>query len=795
MRRLLESWFMDALYSLRRLAARPAYVSLAVLTLALGAGGTAAVISIVRPLLLAPLPVREESRIGILWHPGDWNEAEYLYLRPDFPGFDGMAAYMETDLTLETPGAPLRLLHGVSSTSELFRVLGARPALGRAFEDGEDRPGAEPVAVLSHQLWKDLGGNSSILGTRLKLAGSSRTVVGVMPRGFWFPDPTVQLWVPASFRPENHVGNYTLVGRIAGGGRMDRMQGPLQGIASRLGQQFQYPAQWDKTKAPSITPLREHLVGSLRPSLLATLVAMALILSMACVNVSALMLGQVGGRSTELAVRTALGADRRRLVQQLVVEAVVLGLLAGTLGAFLASLGFGTLLRALPLGPLARAARLDWSLWAAATLLGIVAATAISLVPAIVIGRGNLASAMGGARTGGQTVRRGRLEAGLVIAQVAVAVLLAAGAGLLLKSVVKLRGIDPGVRVERAAVIDATMPTQLSFDERRRAVLELLPALQGAPGVRWAAAAQKIPLRGTGHSWSLAIEGKPELEATTTYFRIVTRDYFKTLGVPIRQGRDFLPTDREGTERVTVINQALAAKYFPNEDPIGHVIHSGLGTEGEHIVGVVANVAEAYLTDVAVPARYVLYEQVPFAPQQVSFVLTARSADALPSVLRAGRATVEREGHEFAVQDAETLQRVFEEAVGASGQVASLLSLLAGVALLLGAIGVYGMISQFVTRRTRDYGIRMALGLPPRSVLSHVLTRGLGLVGMGSAIGILAALLTTRLLSSLLYGVGAHDPMALAAAVLALLLVGSLAALVPARRASRTDPVSVLREE
>ena len=794
MRRLMESWIMDVRYSFRRLASRPAYVLVAVLTLALGTGGTAAILSIIRPLLFEPLPVSRESELGVLWHDGDWTEEEFLYLRPTLPGFQRMAAYREVDITLDSPGEPLRLLSGIATSAELFDVLGRQPFLGRTFQAGDDLPGAEPVAILSHGLWQELGSESAIIGRPLQLAGISRTVVGVMPPGFWFPNPAIRIWTATPLSPERRSGNYTLLGRIHPTSSMDRMEGPLGAIAGSLKGRFRYLAEWDKTRSPSITPLREYLIGNVRPALLATLVAMALIFSMACVNVAALMLGQVVGRSTELAVRTALGAGRRRLIQQLLIEALLIGALAGAAGALLATFGFQTLIRALPLEALADTARVDGSLYAAAALVALLGALVIALIPAFVVWRGNLHGSLSGMRSGGLSVRGGQLEGGLVVAQVALAVLLAAGAGLLLKSVSNLRGIDPGLRVEGVAVIDAAMPSELSVDERRRSVLDLLPKLQALPEVRAVAATQKLPLRGKGDSWGFTIEGKPELERTTTYFRIVTRDYFKALGVPLRQGRDFQFTDGPSSERVVIINEALAAKYFPGEDPIGRVLNTGLGT-GERVIGIAGNMAEAHLTDEAVPARYMLYDQVPYNPQQVTFVLATASAEALPRMLQAGAAALQRHGRQLALQRAVTMERVFDSAVGATGQVARLLSLLAGIALLLGAVGVYGMISQFVRRRTRDYGIRMALGLSPTRVISHVMGRGVGLIALGSVIGILGALVLTRLLSSLLYGVGASDPVVLTSAVLALLMVGSLATLIPARRASRTNPVSVLKDQ
>ena len=791
---VLESWIMDLRYSARRLVSRPTYTLLTVLTLALGAGGTAAISSVVRALLLSPLPVAHEDEIAVLWMGGSWTEQEFLHFRPSFQGFQRMAAYMPGDQTLDVDGQPLRLLRGISTSAELFDVLGTRPFIGRTFQPGDDVEHAAPTAILSYGLWQELGSNPSIIGRQLRLGGVARTVVGVMPRGFWFPSPTIRIWTAAPLSPERRVGNLTLVGRVVPGAAIEHMEAPLSAIAAELGRQYKYPPEWDKTRAPAVKPLRESLVGDVRTGLLATLAAMALILLIASVNVAALMLGQVSGRGTELAVRTALGAGRRRLVQQVVLEALLIGLLAGVTGAAVASFGFGVLLRALPLGALAETATLDWTVFAAATGFALLAACAVAIIPSIALWRGNLQGAMATMRTGGISGRGGRLEGGLVVAQIAIAVLLAAGAGLLLRSVANLRGINIGIRVDKVAVIDATMPEQLSNEQRHRAVLDMVAVLQSLPNVRASAAAERIPLRGSSDNWGMDVRGKPEFANLVTAFRMITDDYFKAMGIAVHRGRGFIPADRASAERVVVINEALAAKVFPNEDPIGRVLET-FDTRGERIIGVVANVAENTLTDPPVPARYMLYEHVPVMLPATTFVIAGASAEDVPRLLDLGRSAIQRHGHQLAIERTLSMQSVFEDAVGAPGRVAILLSLLAALALLLGAVGVYGMISHFVTRRAREYGIRLALGLSPGHVVRQVLGRGLRLVAGGIAIGVVAALVLTRLLSSMLYGVEATDPRALAGAVAALLGAGALAALIPARRASKTDPAFVLRQQ
>lgn len=790
---MFESWIMDARYAARRLLGRPGYAAIAVLTLALAAGGTAAIFSVVRTVLLDPLPIANEEQVGVLWFSGSWQEQEFLRLRPEFPAFQRMAAYRPEDLTLEFPGTPMRLVPGIAVSSEFFDVLGTGTHLGRTFRAGEDVIGAEPVAVLSHSLWRDLGADPAIVGRPLRLGGVSRTVVGVMPPGFWFPSPTTSIWTAASMDPENRSGRYTLVGRIANGQSIDRMDGPLQALAGTLGANFEYPnPQWDKTRNPSIQSVREFLVGDVRASLLATLAAMSAILLIGCANVASLMLGQLDARATDIAVRAALGANRQRLVQQLAVESLLIGVVAGLGGALLAVVGFEVLVGSLPLGALAENARIDWTVFWASMLAATLAAALVAIVPGVALWRGSrLQSVLSTTRTGGVGSRGGRLEGGLVVTQMALAVLLASGAGLLIRSVTNLRGIDPGLATDGVAVVDATMPVRLTADERRRAILAAVPVLEAVPGVRSVAAAQKLPLRGSGDNWGLTIVGRPPVNATTA-FRMVTPGYFGTLEIPIKRGRDFQPSDREESERVVIINEALAAKFFAGEDPLGKVLQT-FGGAGERIVGIVGNTAEASLTDAPVPARYMLYQQMPIVYNQVSYVLRTDTSRAA-AVLLDARSAIARESSSLAVQQLTTLEHIFSLALGPTGQVVTLLALLAGLALVLGAVGVYGVITHYVVRRSREYGIRIALGQQPRLVIRQVVGRGAALVALGSAIGIVAALGASGLLASLLYGVQPTDPLAMAGAVAVLLAVGVLAAFVPAWRASRTDPAVVLRQ-
>jgi predicted permease len=704
-----------------------------------------------------------------------------------------MAAYRPDDLTLEATSGPMRLLPGTAASSEFFEVLGTRPYLGRTFNPGEDLGGAERVAVLSYSLWRDLGSDAQIVGKPLMLGGVSRTVVGVMPPGFWFPSPATTIWTPAQMNPTNRSGRYTLVGRVAPGHDVERMDGPLQALTARLRASFQYPdPEFDRSRNPSIQPVREFLIGDLRPSLLATLAAIAAILLIASANVASLMLGQLDAGATEFGVRAALGATRHRLVQQLAVEALVIGVAAGMAGTLLAASGFHLLVAALPLGALAETVTLDWTVFWAAMLAALLAAMAVAVAAGIALWRSSsLKSTLSHARTAGRGARGGRLEDALVVTQIALGVLLAAGAGLLLRTVTNLHGIDPGLRPDGIAVVDATMPGRLTVDERRRAIVSVLPALEAMSGVTSVAAAQKLPLRGSGDNWTLTITGQPAANASTA-FRMVTHDYFRTLGIPVLRGRDFDASDRDRTEPVVVINEALAERFFPGVDPVGQRLGSFDGP-GERIVGVVGNAAEAELTDAAVPARYMLFQHVPIVYNQVSFVIRTGTMEPA-AVLRDVRSTIARESPQLVIRETTTMANILELAVGPAARVVTLVSILAGLALVLGAVGVYGVISHSVLRRSREFGIRLALGQQPALIIRQVTGQALALVALGGTIGLALALLASRLLVALLYGVEPTDPIAMAGAVLVLLLVGMLAAMIPARRASLTDPAMVLRQ-
>lgn len=789
-----QQLLQDGVYALRVLRRRPVYALLAVLTLALGVAGTASVFGVAQGVLFGPLPYAHEREVGMFWLKTDWTHEEFLYMRGRFPGFSQVALYRNRDRILRDGEGPARLVPGVTASSELLDVLGASPILGRGFQPGDDVPGAERVALLSYRLWQDMGGSPSVIGTRVMLDGIPSTVVGVMPRGFWFPNPSVRIWTPEPLRENSRSWNSTLIGRAAPGQDIRAMDAPVSRLAAMLDERFDYPARRDKTKNRHITPLRDDLLGPMKPAVLATLCATALILLIGCANVAALVLGQVNARSSEFAVRTALGASRTRLSRQLAVEVLVVAIAAGILGAGLSWVGFTTVIQALPLGAWAVSTAPDWRVFAAALVIATVAALLVMLVPIVSLYRGDVRAVLNTARAGGIGGRGGRLENGLVVAQVALAVVIAAGAALLARSVAKQYAIEPGVDTKGVAIVDVVFDASRNRAEREQILNELTTALREHPGVASAGVTQQIALRGGGYRAGLLVPDRPEIKDAATEYRIVTPGYFEAAGIRLLDGRTISASDRSDTERVAVVNEAFARTYLGPGSATGKSI-GGDGGRPARVVGVVANAAEKGLTDAVEPVRYVAVAQMPWLDDAESIVIRAAPGVEEVSLLEPARRTIARVAPSVAIQETTTMRHVLDRAIGPARQVVVLLSLLSGLALILGAVGVYGVMSHFATRRRRDWAIRVAIGLPSSRVIAHVLGHGALLVAMGIALGIACAATLTRWLSSLLYGVSALDPLAFAAAGAALLGVGLAAAVVPAVRAGMTDPLIALREQ
>jgi putative ABC transport system permease protein len=470
------------------------------------------------------------------------------------------------------------------------------------------------------------------------------------------------------------------------------------------------------------------------------------------------------------------------------------------IGAAFATGGFKLLVRALPLGAFAETATFDWTVFAAAMLIALATALAISLVPTISLWRGHLRGSIDASRTHGVAGRGVRLESLLVVAEVSVAVLMVAGAGLIVRSVQKLYEIDPGFRVEGVGVVDAVLPADLTDDQRKVAFHDMVAAVRALPGVTSAAITQRVPLRGSAWSSGINVEGMPDLKRVSTTIRIVSPGYTEAMGMRVVAGRaldegDITSAPGDSTAGVLLINEALAKKFFGDQDPIGRRVSIGFSQGWARIVGVVRDVAESDLIDAAAPVRYVPYSSVRFMVPVQTLVFRVVDGRNPVAMLEPVRATILRTAPRIAIRKATTMERVLTLAVGPARQVLSLVSTLTVLALILGAIGIYGAMSHFVARRKRDWGIRIALGMRPSRVLGGVVGQGTTLVALGIAIGLAAFAMLARFLAALMYGVGRADPYALAAAIVGLLMVGVVASLIPALRASGTDPAIVLREQ
>ncbi len=807
-----ESWGVTSLQDLgadirfawRQLRKHPAFSLLAALTLALGIGGTVAIFSVVDGLVLRALPVRDEAELSVFWMTYNWRGVEYDFVRDRTRAFASLAAFSNDGYTLRGNDGSTIVMSTVASAN-LFDVLGARPLLGRTFQPGEDRPGAEPVVVLSWGLWQtEFGGDRDLIGRRVDLNGRPTTVIGVMPRGFFFPTPDMQVWTPLNLDPDDqgYQGNgwLVLVGRKGPGVTEAQVTEDLTSLAGALDERFQYPEAWDKTKNPHVTPLRTYLLGDVRPPLLLLLGAVGLVLLMACANVAALILTRTADRQGEMSVRAAIGAGRVRLARQVLTESLLLGLVAGVVGLVLARAVFDVLVASLPLGSgLADTLSLDWQALAAGLVLAVGAGAAISLAPMRQLLAGDLSgSALGQRGQGGHAGGSARMQHALVVAEVLLAVVLVTGAGLLVRSVDRLRGIESGVDPAGTLAIDVLMGEQSVDPARRREVLTALVQRAGAlPGVQAAGLINRVPIRDGGWQGTVNVSDRPDLtgeRSPNAYFRTVGPGTFAALGARIVRGRNVLPSDDEGAPPVAVVNEAFARRMWGDEDPIGKTITRHLyGTADVQVVGVVRDIAiDGLVGEVPMAAYYPWAQTMGDANYGTLVLRTTGAPERLAPTMRALIHDLEPAA---AVGRVETMQAVVDEAMAETLRLRFFLTLFSVMGLVMGSVGIYGVVSYAVQQRSAEFGIRMALGARPGRLLGEVVGRGMLPVLLGVGGGVVAALLAARVLTRFLYEVAPTDPIPLLAAAGVLAAVGAAAAFVPAWRASATDPAKALRSD
>lgn len=795
----------DIRFALRQLRSRPGFSAVAALTLALGIGGTVALGSAAHGVLVEPLPVPAEDELRVFWSAYNWRGVEFDHVKERTPVFQEVAAWSNEGYSMRRdPGSPSSLISATVGSAELFEVLGTEPLLGRTFQPGDDRPGAEPVVVLAHGLWtRAFGADRGVVGERILLDGTPTTVVGVMPEGFYFPDPAFEAFVPLELDPEDggYQGNGWLVltGRLRDGAGPDDVAAGVDAITRALGERFTYPEQWDKTRNAHLVPLREYLVGDSRAPLLLLVGASALLLLLASANVAALLLTRSGDRTREMAVRAALGAGRGRLARQLLTESVVLSLVGGGLGVLLAVGFFRLLVDGLPLAP---ALRDTLGLETGALLAGLGGAAVLGGLVSLAPVRDLLGGGPSGLGTRGGTAAGGgpgssRVQRALVFAEAAFAVVLVSGAALLVRSVDELRGIDPGLDPRGVLAVDVYLgPGETEAPEREAFFDEVLLEARALPGVESAGLINRVPVRDGGYQGPIGIQDRPELTDTNrpnVAFRTVSPGALEALDVAWVEGRSFDDGDRAGSLPVALVNETMARSLWPGKSALGRRIQATLAPGWFEVVGVVADVAVHDLVSPTPMAAYYPRAQTE-ASAAGGFLLVETEGDptALAEPLRRLVGTTDARA---AVGRVETMDQVLDAAMSDNLRLRFFLLLFAGVGLALGVVGIYGVVSYAVARRRAEFGLRMALGAEPSRLLAQVVRVGMLPVAGGVVAGVAGAALASRFLREVLFGVAPTDPAAYLTAALILLLTGLLAALVPAVRAARTDPVGALRAE
>ena len=825
----MSSFATDLRHSIRLLLKSPGFAVIAIAALALGIGANTAIFSVVNTVLLQPLPYSEPDRIMRIErsYPGGVGPSssipKFMAWKKNNQVFEAMAIYDfgSLGLNLGTGDHPEQI-NGIHVSQDYFRVFGVSPALGRTFLGPEDLPGGAKVAVLSHDAWKArFGSDPALVGKPLVLSGAPYTVVGILPAGF-HSDPPADIFIPLQADPNSiNQGHYLMVaGRLRPGVSVEAAKANMK----LAGEQFRHanPNWMDKTESVTVVPLRDALVGDVRPALLILVGAVSFVLLIACANVANLLLARASGRQKEIAIRTAIGASRGRLVSQLLSESVLLAVASGVVGYLIGAWGVRVLLALSP-GNLPRVnerdhvasavTALDWHVLAFTFAIALLTGIIFGLFPALRISKLDVNSTL--KETSGRSgtgLKQNRARSVLVASEMALAVILLVGAALMIRTFVGLRSVQPGFDPHNVI----TMQTSLSggrYDSTTRVenmIRQVVQRVEALPGVQSAAATIVLPIEG-GIDLPFLVEGRPPqnggLYTGDEQWRSVSPHYFSAFRIALLRGRTFDDRDTGKSERVALINQAMAKKYWPKGDPLGQRITIGgkaLGPEFEdparQIVGVVGDVRESGLKDAEQPVMYV--------PQgQVSDGLTklANSVIPLSWAIRAGsdpsalRSAIQQEflavDGQLAVSKIRSMEQVIAESTARQNFNMLLLSIFAGLALLLAAIGIYGLMSYTVEQRTQEIGIRMALGAGRGDMLKLIVRQGMLLAGIGVVIGLGAAFGLTRLLASLLFGVKTTDPVTYGVVTVVLLAVALLATCVPARRATRIDPLIALRYE
>ena len=809
--------WQDIRYGMRMLRKSPSVSIVATIALALGIGANTAIFSVVNAVLLRPLPFpnsdvlmtvfEKDATRGVLR--GSYSYPNFFDLREQTRVFEHIAAYHDNDFIITGNGEPVRVLGGMV-TADLFRVLGVAPMLGRDFSVAEDKPtDTGRVVILSERFFaRRFNSNAAILNQQITLNNQNYTVIGIMPHNFDFPiqNEPYELWTtiaddaagtsPITSQRGAHF--LSVIGRLKPGVSQTQAQAEVDTLAQRLEQQ--YP-DTNTHKGIRVESALTALVGEIRPALFILLGAVACVLLIACANVANLQLARAMTRHKEMSIRSALGANRARVLRQLLIESVLLSLAGGALGLALA-VWWSDLLIALGKQDIPRAIQvgLDWRVLGFTLGLSMLTGVIFGLVPALHLSKTDLTDSLKEGRGLVGAARRNRIRGVLVITELAIAVVLLVGAGLLIQSLWLLRHVASGLRSENVLTFNVALPeTRYSSEKQARFYRQLSSQVRALPGVESASAILPLPLSGDRISISFRIDGRPvspKDEPSADMF-VVEANYFRTMGIPILKGRDFEDRDEHKSAPVVIITDSLARQYFPGEDPIGKRIQPGISTWDNEkstmreIVGVVGDVRNRALNTEPKPAYYLPQSQVPFNQLIVVARTSGNPKSLVPGVTRELRSM----DAELPVFSVKTMDEYITNSVAGPRFNTTLLSIFAGVALLLTIIGLYGVMSYSVAQRTNEIGIRMALGAEARDVLKLIVKQGLTMVLIGLALGTAGALALTRLLASLLFGITTKDPATFVAIAVLLLLVALLACFVPAWRATKVDPLEALRYE
>jgi len=815
-RRRADMWDalgQDLRYAARALRRNPGFTLIAVLTLALGIGANTAIFSVINGVLLRPLPYAAPDRLVRLFTAFRGSgEDRYALSQPEFMDYKGLsqvfenaAAFAGASITLTGDGEPERL-RGIAATGDFFPVLGVEPLLGRNFEGQDGRAGVERVVIVSHDLWQNrFGGERSLLGRDLQINGVSRRVIGILPPGVTFN--RAQVFIPHYINPDSLTGrssNYlSAAARLRPGVTVVQAQRELEALTRRTGEQFKQNYPSSMGYSATVVSMHEELIGDIKLPLLILLGAVGLVLLIACANVANLLLARGEARQQEIAVRLALGAGGRRILRQLLTESTVLALLGAAGGTLLAWWGMKALLSVNPEAiPRFQEIRLDVTVGVVTLVLAMVTGMLFGLAPALQLVRTELQSTLKeGGRGGSGAGQRQRLGRTLVMAEVALAVVVVIGAALLLKSFRELRGSDPGFRADHVLAVDLSVPVArydnaatTSFYQR------LVEQMRALPGVRMVAAASDIPPVAGGNNWDIQIDGRslaPGATAPSPNVRAVTRDYFRTMSIAITAGRGFGSEDHAASSPVGILNETSARAWWPNADPIGQRIRFDTQLPWVTIVGVARDAKSNGVREPAPPELFVLHEQLPVsggATDRSMYVLLKTTVDPM-TLSSPARGVVRQLDPQLAITGIRSMEQMLDFSVAQQRFMMLLLGVFGIVALMLAAIGIYGIMSYAVKRRTREIGIRMALGGAPRDVLLLVVGQGMKLAVAGLLLGIGAALSTMHFMAALLFGVRPTDPVTFVSMGLLLIGVALVACWLPARRAVRTDPTAALRTE